>query len=261
MGSAKATKKLDHLRRSIAAKVRALRTERAATQRELAEQLGMTQGRLSEIERGDGSFTAEQLLVLLRVFNVPVSHFAPPARDTGATLQNALVRLGAAHLQAVADVTPSERLEEVGAVVREVLLAPSPRQVTALGPVLVLHVDPVMLRRLHAELAAIGLDHRLGWLLDNVLEAVRRLESLPRGRPLAKRCRRAEAVLDTFLEHARPLGAVAAPADLLDLTIASAKTRAEAAQASSAISKRWGIVTDIQPDDFVEALRDADARA
>lgn len=74
-------------------------------------------------------------------------------------------------------------------------------------------------------------------------------------------CRRAEAVLDAFLEFVGPPDLTKAPADLLDLTIASAKKRAEVARASSPISKRWGIVTEIQPGDFVEALRGADARA
>ncbi len=257
MPSGNTPKELDHLRRSVAAKVRALRTERAATQVELARRLGMSQGRLSEIERGDGSFTAEQFLVLLRVFNVPASHFAPPAGDTGAAVQNALVRLGAGHLQEVADMPPAERLEQVADVVREVLLTPSPRHVTALGTVIVLHADPVLLRKLHADLAPLGLERRLGWLVDNVRDAVR---PAPRGKRLAKLCRRAEVVLDAFLEFVGPPDLAKAPADLLDLTIASAKTRAEVARASSAVSKRWGIITEIQPDDFVEALRDADAR-
>jgi transcriptional regulator with XRE-family HTH domain len=221
----------------------------------------MSQGRLSEIERGDGSFTAEQFLVLLRVFNVPASHFVPPAGDPGAAVQNALVRLGADHLQEVADLPPAERLEQVVDVVREVLLTPSPRHVTALGTVLVLHADPVLLRKLHADLAPLGLERRLGWLIENVRDAVRQTQRAAHGRRLAKLCRRAEVVLDAFLEFVGLPDLAKAPPDLLDLTIASAKTRVEVARASSPISKRWGIVTEIQPDDFVEALRGADARA
>src|SRR5262245_35987584 len=69
-------KDLNNIRQAVAKRVRALRTERRFTQSELAARMGLSQGRLSQIERGDGSFTAEQFLLLLRLFNVPVSHFA-----------------------------------------------------------------------------------------------------------------------------------------------------------------------------------------
>ena len=39
-------------------------------QSRLARLLGLSQNRLSEIERGEGSFTAEQLIVLLKTFNL-----------------------------------------------------------------------------------------------------------------------------------------------------------------------------------------------
>jgi len=50
-----------------------------------------------------------------------------------------------------------------------------------------------------------------------------------------------------------------APSELLDATIGSAKTRRAVAVASSAISKSWGIITSLQPEDFVEASRAANA--
>lgn len=120
-------------RELIARKVRRLRTERHWTQAELSRQLGLSQSRLSEIEGGQGSFTAEQFLTILRLFNVSVTHFvAAPRRDV--ELQNALARLGAVHLQESDDVLPSELLDEVGTVVREVLFAPDlPRHVTSLA--------------------------------------------------------------------------------------------------------------------------------
>src|SRR5262245_15672041 len=93
------TYSLDAERRRIADQVRALRQERHWTQATLADRLGLSQSRLSEIERGAGSFTAEQLLAMLRTFNVPLSYFAAPTRDPEAEIQNALARLGAAHLQ------------------------------------------------------------------------------------------------------------------------------------------------------------------
>src|SRR6266542_4569294 len=117
-------------REVIASKVRSLRGERHWTQAELSKRLGLSQNRLSEIERGQGSFTAEQFLTILRLFNVSVTHFAAE-RKPSEELQNALARLGASHLQESQEVLPSDLLDEIETVVREVLFsAESPRHVT-----------------------------------------------------------------------------------------------------------------------------------
>lgn len=262
--SIKSSNRINKLRRIIAAKARDLRTARGLTQADLAARLGLSQLCLSEIERGEGSFTAEQFLLMLGVFNVTASHFAPPDQDRDAQLQNALARLGAAHLHEDDDVAPSERLEEVGEVVRDTLLSEAPRHLTALGPVIVQNLERVNLRKLRADLAGAGLDRRLFWVLDNVLEALRRELRQPLARALAQRYRRAEVVLGMFLfyfvpplaiDPSRSAGAV--PLDLLDVTIGSRKTVLYVAEASSDISKRWGIVTALQPDDFALALRGA----
>src|SRR5687768_17386784 len=96
---------LDHLRQGVCAKVRDLRLGRRWTQAELAVRLGMSQSRLSQVERGEGSFTAEQLIEILRLFNVPLDQFIP-APDPDAELQNAFARLGAFHLRESPDVLP-----------------------------------------------------------------------------------------------------------------------------------------------------------
>lgn len=168
------------------------------------------------------------------------------------------MRLGATHLHEIDDVHPEERHDDVGETVREVLLTAAPRHLTALAPVLVRNLDRVSLRKLRADLVEAGLERRLGWLVDNVREAVRQELCGRLPRPVAQRYRRAEVVLDTFLGFALAPAEVS-PLDLLDTTIASRETRREVEEASSAISKRWGIVTDLQPTDFVEALRAAHA--
>ncbi len=122
--------RLEKEKASIARKVHELRRERRWTQAELARHLDLSQGRLSEIERGDGSFTAEQFLAILRLFNVTASDFATTAAGPRADLQNALARIGALQLQESTDVLPSERLGDVNAVIREVIVASElPRQV------------------------------------------------------------------------------------------------------------------------------------
>lgn len=248
-------------RSEIARKVRSLRTERHLTQAELSKALGLSQGRYSEIERGKGSFTAEQFLELLRRFNVPASFFAAEKVDTGSSLQNALARLGATHLHEIEGLLPSERLLEAEDTIREVLIdADSPRQVTALAPVLVRHVDRINFVKLGIQFHEFGLTGRWGWLLENVLEAIRRelAEGLPRKE--AMRDRRAELLLSYHLARLQPFEArfgVGGPLDLLDGGIASERSLHEVQQASSPISSRWGVVSLIQPEDFTHALKAA----
>lgn len=250
---------LERCRNSIANRVRELRKARRWTQAELAGRLGISQGRVSELERGDGSFTAEQLILLLKLFNVGVSEFDLRSHDRTSEIRNVLARLGAPHLQEGADVLPSERIEEVTAVVRETLSEASPRLIAALAPVLVTNIDHVNLTKLLASLVEAGLGRRLCWLVQNTLEAVRSVPSAELDRPWALRYRRAEVVLETFLDFAwnsQPAQPDQAP-DVLDAEIRSAKTREAVKASSSVISRRWGIITRLQVDDFARALETA----
>jgi HTH-type transcriptional regulator/antitoxin HipB len=249
---------LEPTRLEIAAKVRDLRKARRWTQAELAQRLRLSQNRLSEIERGAGSFTAEQLLVILKLFNVPLAHFASEGeRDDLATLQNSLARLGALHLQESENVLPSERLSDVNDVVREAIVSGSPRLLTAVAPVLVRNADRVSLRRIDARLADAGLDSRLSWLVDNTLDALRSEfdGSLPR--PWAQLYRRAEVVLEAFQESAAARSKRASGPDLLDAQIRTKKSLEEVRASSSPISRRWDIVTGLRPADFASALKAA----
>jgi transcriptional regulator with XRE-family HTH domain len=258
------SKRKNNTKDRIAAKVRELRKQRRWTQAELAKRLGLSQNRLSEIERGAGSFTAEQFLTILSLFNVSVTDFVPGlASDTDALLQKALARLGASHLHESDEIVPNELYNDPNTVVRETLVAGSPRLLTALGPVLVNHVDRIQLKRIHAWLTEAGLGRRLGWLIDNVLDAIRSelKQSLPR--LWARRCRRAAVVLETFLEYlgSSSLGRPndAAGPDILDPSIRTKRTLEEVKASSSPISQRWNIVTGLQPDDFSHALRESRA--
>ena len=72
MDDVKLSQQLEKTKADIARKVHDLRRGRRWTQAELARRLDLSQSRLSEVERGDGSFTAEQFLTILRLFNVSV---------------------------------------------------------------------------------------------------------------------------------------------------------------------------------------------
>jgi transcriptional regulator with XRE-family HTH domain len=249
---------LETVRLDIASKVRDLRKARRWTQAELSGRLHLSQNRLSEIERGAGSFTAEQLLAILKLFNVPLAHFASDAeRDEAAELQNALVRLGALHLQESDRVLPSERLDEVSAVVREAIITGTPRIVTAVAPVLVRNADRLNLGKIVVRLAEAGLETRLAWLIDNTLDALKTELDGPLPRPWAQLYRRAAVVLDSFQESAAWRSTNARAPDVLDAQIRTKKTLEEVRASSSPISHKWGIVTGLQPADFAAALKAA----
>jgi transcriptional regulator with XRE-family HTH domain len=261
MNTNKTPQQLEKSRSVVARKVQELRKQRRWTQVELARRLHLSQSRLSEIERGAGSFTAEQFLEILKLFNVTVSDFAPTRSSATSELQNALARFGALHLHESTEVLPSERLSTAGDVIREAIVASEfPRLITALAPVLIRNVNRINLRGLQLQLTAAGLERRLAWLVENTLEAIGREASSVLSAPWRRLYNRAGVVLESFLavlrEEARE-GRVAP--DVLDAGIRSKRTFDEVAASSSPISRRWGIITVLQTDDFVEALRGARA--
>jgi transcriptional regulator with XRE-family HTH domain len=265
MSRLKQTEPLGKYRGQIASKVRELRRSRKWTQAELARQLQLSQNRLSELERGAGSFTAEQFLLLLKLFNVAASRFVSEPGEHDLRLQNALARLGALHLQESAQVLPSEQLEEVHDVVREALVDGSPRIVTALAPVLVRNAARLTLAKLYADLGRLGLERRLCWIIENTLMALGlvRAGSGPQYREWARIDRMEEVVLHHFLQvitsHDHGGDPPAVPPDILDATIRSERTLREVQSSASEISKRWGIVTSLQVEDFLQALESARA--
>ncbi|HPH69655.1 MAG TPA: helix-turn-helix transcriptional regulator [Kofleriaceae bacterium] len=240
-------------RERIASKVRSLRVARGWTLQELAKELGVSLSRLSEVERGDGSFTAEQLLVLLRIFNVPVSEFAAPEKTDYATqLQNALAYLGAQRLRESTAATPSDALHNAHAAIRETLLAGSSRQIASLPAVLVRNIERIALPRLHAELAQLGYEARFGWLLDHAIAALDEVAP-QRGTDVALKGARLR--LHLAAQRLRPPTGSDAVDDILDSHIRSERSLELARKASSAIARKWRIITNIQLTDFVAALR------
>jgi transcriptional regulator with XRE-family HTH domain len=245
----------------ISKKVRLLREHRHWTQTQLARELGMSQGRLSEVERGGGSFTAEQFLAILRIFNVGVSYFTGlPVRADEDALQNALARLGARHLRESDAVVPDERLDDPGRVIRHALVAGSPRAITALGPVLVELIDDINLWKVHLDVTAAGLERRFAWVVDNLVQALHHeLQRASLSRVWARRYRHAVFLLDSYLQHVKRRGTRVAegddgPPDILDPEIRSAQTLQLVRDEAAATARAWGVVTRLRLEDFVDAL-------
>jgi transcriptional regulator with XRE-family HTH domain len=248
---------------AIGPKVRALRQERRQTQVQLARLLGVTQGYLSKLERGRAAFTAQQLFVILRHFNVPLDRFSPPGEEVGGQIQNALAREGASHLLESDSLLPSDRLRGAAEAIREALVsAQSARQVAAIAPVLVEHAGSLNLSQLRTEFRVLGLENRYGWAIESVREALRLEGERDLPREWRLKYRRAEVALDAFFAPLFGRGAglnaekPVAP-DILDPGIASAETLRAVSENLSPIAKRWRVITSIETQDFVRALRAA----
>ena len=251
---------IEKYRQEIAQKIRQLRQERQWTQKELAKLLGLSQNRLSEIEGGQGSFTAEQLLLLSKDFNVPVSDFVSPKGKADQKIQNALARRGATHLLENQASLPSEKLEQVVNLIYETLIAAdSSRQIAALGPVIVNYATPPTLNKLRIRFNEAGLINRFGWLLDNVRYAINEERAERLTRDWHQKYAKADLVLENLLNF--PWFKLDSKdkniTDILDDTITHPKELKEVRSSSSAISKKWGVISRIKPEDFSEALKDA----
>jgi|JI10StandDraft_1071094.scaffolds.fasta_scaffold03268_14 transcriptional regulator with XRE-family HTH domain len=263
--AAKYTSILNKVRGDIASTIRTSRLARRWTQKEVAEKIGMSQARLSQLERGLGSFAAEHVFLLAQLFNIPVGQFAPANDGTSlhSQLQNALARLGAVDLLVDPSVAPSEQFADVATVAREALLLATPRLLTALAPVMVKHIDRLNLPRLDAQLQEVGLGRRVAWLADNVLAAIEleRQHALPA--EFSTAYRRAETVIGRYLDDRRAAAPPAAPqgVDVLDATIRSQRSLEHVVTRASDIARRWGVATDLRPEDFAAALEAARAPA
>lgn len=251
---------LDKHRAAIAERVRQLRLARHLNQAELSRRLGVSQGRLSEIERGAGSLTAEQFLLLLQLFEVEASEFTAPFASASANdREQTAARLRALYVRGSA-VSPSEQLRRVAAVLREVLAAPTSLSlVTALAPVLVYNADVLELDALCTALGEPRLVRRFGWLAENTVGAI--ANELPSAsRAFWRKLRRASSALDACLQALaaeRPGPDV--PPDALDPELCGHANLEEALAMSSPISRRWAIVSRLECRHFAEALRDAQA--
>lgn len=240
----------------IVHQLRELRHENRLTQSELAKLLDLSQARVSEIERGKGSLSAEQLLVLLGHFNVPLDRFLDRTEDRRDQWQNTLARLGAHHLAEKRDVIVPETLSDAYSVLREILSAGGPtRHLTGLAPVIIKFAHPSILSRSRADLAQLGLSHRWGWLVENTVEGInQRLNSSP-SEEAAKEYRRANFILKQALIFPRLTPDAFDP---LDYPVRSEKALDDLIARSSEISRKWHIASPIQPEDFADALRSAD---
>jgi transcriptional regulator with XRE-family HTH domain len=242
---------------SIAKKVKELRKQRLLTQKELANYLDLSQNRISQIEAGEGSFSAEHLLLLAKKFNVPPSSFVDEEKKAEPALQNALARHGAEHLREIENTLPSEKLDDIVQLVREVLAAPQDsRSVAALAPVIVQHAHPPTLNRIRLRLIDEGLIQRYGWLLENIRWAIDEESAEDLSAEWKEKYKKADYVLKNLLSFPWFSVRKVPREDVFD-SVTSSKTLEQLRSELSEVSKKWKIITSIQPADFAHALKEA----
>jgi transcriptional regulator with XRE-family HTH domain len=257
---------MEHLRRlkaRIGPEVRRLRMERRWTLAELAGRLGLSVSRLSEIERGDGSFSAEHLLVIFELFHVGPEHFPP--RSDGCdpvigSLQIALHRLGAVHLTSVENAVLRQEHERAAPVVQGVLIEhPSARFLTSLPPVLIARADQISFPSVQHAVVQAGVPHRWGWLLEHFVDALDAVQGGVGSVRWRRASKRAQTVAESFLPSV-PRPEEDAPYDLLDPDLRSTSGVRDAEERASGIDRRWRVLSRLRTVDFVqplEVLRDA----
>lgn len=237
--------------------VRELRSQRRASQSWLALELGISQGRLSEIERGHGSFSAEQFIRILKLFNVGAEHFDEAQELDASPVQNALSRLGASHLVEARVLVPAGLTQPLDVVLAVLLHPESARHVSALAPVVVTQVDRISFPELAARLAAWGRQSRLGWLLESLTEMI---ETEPPSTESASRrkVRRAATTIELFVGSGMlQVPEANAPFDLIDPDIRSVATAERILRTASRHAQKWHVATRIDVDNFREAWRSA----
>lgn len=258
---------MNDLERFVGQRIRDFRLERRLPQRYVASALGVSQASISRIESGKEGLSVRQLVAACKLFNVLPTSFLPEEGTAQSQLRRSLVRHGAKNLVDDDQALPSARFASVKEAIRETLIAAeSPRDIAGLAPVIVKNVGSLPFTELARSLFVLGshLERRLCWLLDNILAAIDiqlqtgNLTHSDKVRYLRARTRLSgELRLISQRWQSHYGEETIKEEDTLDLDLNSPESIDEARSTSSKISKRWKIVSHIQPNDFAAALRDS----
>ena len=259
---------LENYRHSVITGIRKLRAERRFTQAEFAKLLDLSQQQYSKIERGEGSISAEQLLLILDRFAIPLSYFVntnPKGKDEALILQNALARLGAGHLREVQGILIPEKFDNPNEAIFETLdLYRSSRLIAALAPVIAKNIQRINFNHIEKKLREWGHENRLWWILENTLESIQhrlREAFLPRDIKLMYQRAATALINQSLIGKSREKGEwyrSSKPADILDSGISTEKTLESIKSKLDPQAKHWNSITSITQSDFENALKDSE---
>lgn len=261
-------KDLIKYRRSIIEGIKKVRKDRRYTQAEFAKLLGLSQQQYSKIERGEGTISAEQFLLILDKFVLPLSYFVetkPKEKDEALILQNALASLGATHLREIQGIFIPEKYHNPNEVVFEALEEyQSSRLIAALAPVIVKNIQRINLNVIEKKLQEWGYENRLWWILENTLVSVRnRLKKVYLPREVKLNYQRAATTLTnhSLIGKSRKNGEWyqrSKQVDIFDPGIITEKTLESVKSKLDPQAKHWNIITSIKQSDFENALKDSE---
>lgn len=259
---------MDNLEKLIGEKIRSLRLARRLPQRQLAAALAVSQATVSRIEAGKEALSIRQLIAVCRLFNVLPTDFIPEEGSAKTQIRRSLIRHGAKNLVDDERTLPSKRLADAKEVLKETLIAAeSPRDIAALAPVIVQNAATLPLDRVSSDLLYLGahLQRRLCWLLDNVIAALDAELKTPLPQAWKVRYLRAKTrIAGDFKQIKRrwdPLYGEKQTAveDIVDTNLVGSESLQQARAQSSEISGHWDIVSSLQVEDFIRALRESRA--
>ncbi len=252
------------LQKDISSAIRKLRQERRWNQAELAQKLGISQSRLSEIEAGKGSISAEQLITLIQTCNVPLSYFVKTKpTDPEAPLRNAIARLGGTQLTEDPNVLPSEKLNDLYIVIFETLVSgASSRLIISLVPVIINNASNIHFDRILKKMQEYKLENRLFWIGDGIIRALNKRLGTFVPREQSRLYGKAKTVLNNFFwSNLDDTHGQNCPEDLLDSDITSQKTLDQLKESRDDLAKKWHIITRITENDFYQSLLAAEQNA
>lgn len=257
---------MDNLEKLIGEKLRTLRLARRLPQRQLAAALAVSQATVSRIEAGKEAISIRQLIAICRLFNVLPTDFIPEEGSAKTQIRRSLIRHGARNLVDDERTLPSKRLAEAKEALKETLIAAeSPRDIAALAPVIVQNAATLPLVGVSSDLNRLGahLERRLCWLLENVIAALDEELKTPLPQIWKVRYLRAKTRIagnfNIIKQRWNPIYGQKPPADedLVDTDLVGSAAINQARTQSSEISKRWDIISNLQVDDFVRAIRES----
>lgn len=253
---------LENYKNQIGTAIKQARLSRKLTQREVAYLIDLSQSRYSEIENGKGSFTAEQMVVLMAKFNLSISDIIKlSSKEKMLERQKSLAYYGADYLLEDEEIPPTRKRQNLTDFIRDILMGidMTGREIAALAPIIVKDIDEINFYKLQSEFVGTGLKGRVPWLFENTIQAIEIEQQNDKLSNESKKILlwatpKLKAFLDAFEKSITLTDKD--PEDSFSSKI-SEKTWHDLEKERTEISKKWKIMSRLSPLDFSKAIEES----